>query len=80
MFDKFLKNVNFIWATAWENLFLPYANNKGADQPAHCWAGQFEYYLVGNPKDRFSHDVAPLNILEPWFVKNTLQNIEVENN
>ena len=24
-----------IWATSWENLFLPYANNKGADQPVH---------------------------------------------
>ena len=24
-----------IWATSWENLFLPYANNIGADQPAH---------------------------------------------
>ena len=24
-----------IWATSWENLFLLYANNKGADQPAH---------------------------------------------
>ena len=24
-----------IWAPSWENLFLPYANNKGADQPAH---------------------------------------------
>ena len=24
-----------IRATSWENLFLPYANNKGADQPAH---------------------------------------------
>ena len=24
-----------IWAMSWENLFLPYANNKGADQPAH---------------------------------------------
>ena len=23
------------WAMSWENLFLPYANNKGADQPAH---------------------------------------------
>ena len=23
------------WATSWENLFLPYANNKDADQPAH---------------------------------------------
>ena len=26
-----------IWATSWENLFLPYANNKGADQPAQMW-------------------------------------------
>ena len=26
---------NSNWATPWENLFLPYANNKGADQPAH---------------------------------------------
>ena len=24
-----------IWATSWENLFMPYANNKGADQSAH---------------------------------------------
>ena len=24
-----------IRATSWENLFMPYANNKGADQPAH---------------------------------------------
>ena len=23
------------WATSWENLFNPYANNKDADQPAH---------------------------------------------
>ena len=22
------------WATSWENLFMPYANNKGIDQPA----------------------------------------------
>ena len=26
---------SFNWAMSWENLFLPYANNKGADQPAH---------------------------------------------
>ena len=24
-----------IWATSWENLFMPYAKNKGADQSAH---------------------------------------------
>ena len=23
------------WAMSWENLFMPYAKNKGADQPAH---------------------------------------------
>ena len=23
------------WATSWENLLLPYENNKGADQPVH---------------------------------------------
>ena len=26
---------SFIRAMAWENLFMPYANNKGAYQPAH---------------------------------------------
>ena len=25
---------SIIWAASWENLFLSYANNKGADQPA----------------------------------------------
>ena len=72
---------------------MPYANNKGADQPAHlrslisafvvrclesiipqvfyiqnfkplpsfCGsAGRFESYLVENPEDRFSRDVAHL--------------------
>ena len=24
-----------IWAWSWENLLMPYATNKGADQPAH---------------------------------------------
>ena len=29
-------NVEYIiWATSWENLFVPCANNKNADQPAH---------------------------------------------
>ena len=27
--------IYIIWATSWENLFMTYANNKGADQPAH---------------------------------------------
>ena len=25
----------YIWAMSWENLLLPYANNKGTDQPVH---------------------------------------------
>ena len=25
----------YVWATSWENLFMPYAKNKGTDQPAH---------------------------------------------
>ena len=29
------RNFQIIWATSWENLFMPYANDKGADQPAH---------------------------------------------
>ena len=29
------------------------------------WAGQFESNLVGNPKDRFSRDVAP--IIHPCY-------------
>ena len=31
--SKIQKSMN--WAPSWENLFLPYANNSGADQPAH---------------------------------------------
>ena len=23
------------WATSWENLFMPYVNNKGSDQTLH---------------------------------------------
>ena len=92
------KHPAHIWATSWENLILPCANNKGADQPAHprslistfvvrfldsvihvlatseisrlacfCrWAGQFESYLVENPKDRLSRDVAYLS----WSMEN----------
>ena len=34
--------VLFIWATSWEKLFLPYANNKGADQAAHPHSRPFD--------------------------------------
>ena len=77
---------------SWENLFILYVNNKGADQPAHprslisafvvrCLDSMIPLpvvsiseisslhlvyvaaqaglsYLVANPEDRFSHDVA----------------------
>ena len=33
--NQFTSYGDSIWATSWENLFLPHANNKGADQPAH---------------------------------------------
>ena len=28
-------HANALWAMSWENLLMPYANNKGADEPAH---------------------------------------------
>ena len=34
MEDVFIIMVYIIWATSWENLFMPNTNNKGADQPA----------------------------------------------
>ena len=49
--------MHIIWATSWENLYMPYANNKGADQPAHprslisafvvrCLDGVFPFRLL----------------------------------
>ena len=36
LFENYsLESKNVIWATSWENLFVAYANNKGADQAAH---------------------------------------------
>ena len=42
---------------SWENLFKTYANNKGADQPAHP-----QSTLVAYPKDMFSRDEAQMNL------------------
>ena len=56
--------------------FLPYANNKGADQPAHplaslcSLAGWFESYLVENPEDRFSRGEAQLLLSSPSWPHN----------
>ena len=33
--EAVLMSTNNKWATSWENLFMPYANNKGIYQPAH---------------------------------------------
>ena len=33
--ERSQKHLYCNWATSWEKLFLPYANKKGADQPAH---------------------------------------------
>ena len=30
-----MQNAEGKWASSWENLFMPYANNNGADQPSH---------------------------------------------
>ena len=30
-----ISQTGHIWATSWENMFMPYANNKGVDQPVH---------------------------------------------
>ena len=37
LFHKFITwwIPSHIWTTSWENLCMPYANNKGADQPTH---------------------------------------------
>ena len=65
--DRMAYSVN--WATSWENLITPYANNKDADQPAHPHSLDSIIYLVSilavswlveNPEDRFSRDEAQL--------------------
>ena len=33
--DPIFLHTDNTWAMSWENLSMPYANNKGADQPAH---------------------------------------------
>ena len=43
-----------IWATSWENLIMPYANNKGADQSAH------RRNLISTLVFRFLDSIMPL--------------------
>ena len=35
LISLYLYYLYIIWVMSWENLFMPYANNKGADQLAH---------------------------------------------
>ena len=35
LISLYLYHPYIIWVMSWENLFMPYANNKGADQLAH---------------------------------------------
>ena len=42
-----------IWATTWENLFMPYADNKGAAQPLHAvWSAPLLLYNVSSFHNR----------------------------
>ena len=34
-FKYFMFLLHHMWATSWKNLFVPYVNNKGTDQPVH---------------------------------------------
>ena len=41
-----LQYVSMIWATSWENLFMAYANNKGANQPVQtCASAQSDWHI-----------------------------------
>ena len=42
----------------WYNTYTCQIQNLKTVAGLCSWAGQFESYLVGNPEDRFSHDVA----------------------
>ena len=37
--------LKYNWATSWENLIMPYANNKGADQSARIVHQQSDHHL-----------------------------------
>ena len=71
-----------IWATSWENLFMQYANNKGADQPAHprslistfvvrCLDSIVSSCYIWNFKT-----LASLCLWADWFESNLVANLE----
>ena len=45
------------------------------------WAGRFESYLVANPEDKFSHDVAQVDLdVRAWlFALQNFRIVESEN-
>ena len=51
----------YIWASSCQSLFMPYANNKGADQPAHPRS------LISTFVVRFLGTVQYLYLLKPNF-------------
>ena len=55
LFKVVLGYIFYIWAGPSETCLMSYANNKGADQPAH----------PETPKDRFFHDKAHLKYEPP---------------
>ena len=67
----FWQNVFIKWATSWENLFMPYANNKGADQPAHL------HSLISTFVVRCLDSIISLDsiseISRPWLVSSAEQ-------
>ena len=54
-----------LWATSWENLFMIYANNKGADQPVH--RGNLISTFVVHCQDSIIPSYWILNS-RPWLV------------
>ena len=45
-YSKFDEKVGFIWVMAWENLFMPYMNNKGAGQSANQMRSLISAFVV----------------------------------
>ena len=43
----------------------------------YSWAGQFESYLVANPEDRFSHDMAQFIFLPARILVGLQSKVEV---
>ena len=54
-----------IWATSWENLFMPYGNNKGTDQPAHL-CSLISTFVICNTSTCYSWNFKTLVSLISW--------------